>query len=453
MGTDGDVIGDRLPGPVVRWIEAGPGGPIVALERNASRREGWVVTVARPEGPLECFLRLDRDHGVDVTIKEAKVVEALAGHGIPVPGLFGYDEGLRAALYERVPGRPDLNNADPAEQRSVFEHFMEILGAWHSLDAGQLGLGDRLPWPEDAYQAAMLEVDKVEAESRSGELGEPLVTFATEWLRRHVPADLDRVVLLQGDTGPANFLFADGRVTAVIDWEWAHFGDPMEDLGNVAYRNMFHPSGNLAELLPLYTRAGGPPLDYERIMYFRVQQSVRTLIALVRASVENDTNSPVAMMLAYRLINDRVTCEAIAEAMGRPLVRPAPVLDETPVPGTTLGQATAEILTTEVLATAESDWARFRLNDLAVAVQCLDRRIRFGPRVDALDRDAVNSLLGTAHLELGPALAELNGAMADLMATREREVLEVLAGRAYRAEELYRPAVDLFPDRVFGPLR
>ena len=335
-----------------------------------------------------------------MTIKEAKVVEALAARGIPVPTLFGYDERLRAALYERVPGRPDLNNARPSEQRAVFEHFMGILAAWHRLDARQLGLEDRLPWPADAYQAAMLEVDKMEAQSHSAELGEPLVGLATEWLRRHAPADLDRVVLLQGDTGPANFLFADGRVTAVIDWEWAHFGDPMEDLGNVAYRNMFHPSGDLAELLPLYSRAGGGPLDYERIMYFRVQQATRTLIALVRASVENDTNSPVAMMLAYRLINDRVTCEAMAEAMGRPLVRPDPVLDERPVPGQTLGQAAARILATEVVAAADSDWMRFRVNDLAVAVECLDRRLRFGPAVDALDRAAVNSLLGTAHTDL-----------------------------------------------------
>jgi len=308
----------------------------------------------------------------------------------------------------------------------VFEHFMGILAAWHRLDARELGLEDRLPWPADAYQAAMLEVDKVEAESHSAELGEPLVALATAWLRRHVPPDLDRVVLLQGDTGPANFLFADGRVTAVIDWEWAHFGDPMEDLGNVAYRNMFHPSGDLAELLPLYSRAGGGPLDYQRIMYFRVQQATRTLIALVRASVENDTNSPVAMMLAYRLINDRITCEAIAEAMGRPLVRPAPVLDERPVPGQTLGQATARILATEVMAGADSDWLRFRVNDLAVAVECLDRRLRFGPVVDALDLAAVNALLGAAHTELAPALADLNGQMADLMATIYQQALEAL---------------------------
>ena len=50
MGDD-DVVGDRLPGPVAEWIEQGPGGPIVGLERNASRREGWIVTVAGAGGP------------------------------------------------------------------------------------------------------------------------------------------------------------------------------------------------------------------------------------------------------------------------------------------------------------------------------------------------------------------------------------------------------------------
>ena len=37
--------------------------------------------------------------------------------------------------------------------------------------------------------------------------------------------------LLWGDAGPHNLLVADGRITALLDWELAHLGHPLEDLG------------------------------------------------------------------------------------------------------------------------------------------------------------------------------------------------------------------------------
>ncbi|GHH36644.1 phosphotransferase family protein [Streptomyces candidus] len=39
-------------------------------------------------------------------------------------------------------------------------------------------------------------------------------------------------VLVHGDFGPNNLLLTGdaSRVTAVLDWEWAHWGDPVEDL-------------------------------------------------------------------------------------------------------------------------------------------------------------------------------------------------------------------------------
>jgi aminoglycoside phosphotransferase (APT) family kinase protein len=49
---------------------------------------------------------------------------------------------------------------------------------------------------------------------------QPFARFGVEWLRRQAPARVDRTVLLHGDTGIANFMFLDDRVTAAIDWEW-----------------------------------------------------------------------------------------------------------------------------------------------------------------------------------------------------------------------------------------
>ena len=67
-----------------------------------------------------------------------------------------------------------------------------------------------------------------------------------------MPKTIARVSLVQGDTGPVNFMFDGDRVSAVIDFEWGHYGDPMEDLGNICVREFWNPSGGLTGLFKLY---------------------------------------------------------------------------------------------------------------------------------------------------------------------------------------------------------
>jgi len=64
----------------------------------------------------------------------------------------------------------------------------------------------------------------------------PLVAFCCQWLRRNTPAAPKRPVLAQGDTGPGQFLFKEGRITAVIDWELSTLGHPLVDLAYYCMR-------------------------------------------------------------------------------------------------------------------------------------------------------------------------------------------------------------------------
>jgi aminoglycoside phosphotransferase (APT) family kinase protein len=72
--------------------------------------------------------------------------------------------------------------------------------------------------------------------------------------------------LVHSDFNPKNILVGvDGRVTAVLDWEFAMAADPLIDLGNFfRFREDYDPS-DISRFLRGYREAGGNlPTDWER---------------------------------------------------------------------------------------------------------------------------------------------------------------------------------------------
>jgi aminoglycoside phosphotransferase (APT) family kinase protein len=60
---------------------------------------------------------------------------------------------------------------------------------------------------------------------------QPVTRAVIRWLRRHPPPPAQRLSVVHADYRTGNFLFdAEGEVRAILDWEMAHLGDPLEDL-------------------------------------------------------------------------------------------------------------------------------------------------------------------------------------------------------------------------------
>jgi len=67
--------------------------------------------------------------------------------------------------------------------------------------------------------------------------------------------------LVHGDFGPNNVLLDDRAqaVTAVLDWEWAHAGDPVEDVAWCEFIVRLHHPAEVAALDGFYTGYGSRP--------------------------------------------------------------------------------------------------------------------------------------------------------------------------------------------------
>ena len=452
------LVGDQAPA-LRMWIEELAGGRIARTQRQPTVREAWAIDVARPDGTTaELFLRCDRGEGYGINAqysleREARVLEALGPTAVPVPRIRGFSRAHKAILMDRVPGRADFARiADPAERERVAAHFLECLAALHALAPAELGLSE-LRLPRTPQEHASFELDATEALlAQLGSRREPLLGFALGWLRRNLPTRVERTSLLQGDTGPGNFLFHEGRVSAVLDWEFAHFGDPLEDLGWICVRDVVTPFGDLEARFRAYEKLSGQPLDLARVRYYRVAAIARTVAALVVANRALDARAEVATLLAWEVLFTRVLCEALAAALGAALEPAAPPHD----PGDTPRSALFALALAQVrelgLPPGDEAFAAHRREGVLGLLEHLRLAERLGPVYDARELDELGALLGKRPATLAEGLAALDALVRDSGASREAELLGYFARRATRAHVLFEPAMGELAHSRLAPL-
>lgn len=162
------------------------------------------------------------------------------GH-IPVPQAIALEEGGEALerpffLMERIDGGtvPSPFVFDPYGEHAATlgEQFCTILGRLAALDHEGTPIREATPAPaaQDCWRIALDHWSAViEADEQHPQ---PIVRAAIRWLYRHPPPPAQRISIVHGDYRTGNFMHdGQGRILAILDWEMAHLGDPIEDLG------------------------------------------------------------------------------------------------------------------------------------------------------------------------------------------------------------------------------
>lgn len=226
-----------------------PSARDIALE-NLSRsagglsRENWSLEASwvDADGKHAHSLMLMRD--ADGTLlntersREFQVLKALKDSAVVAPvahwmDLDGRFLGAPSVVMERMPGTCDymiLNSDRPLEERlQLAQDFLELLVNIQAFDWRRRGLAEQLGVPDGPPAKAELnhwatEYRRVQIEPH------PELDYVLTWLNLTVP-QADAVVLVHGDFKPGNALVEGHRITAKLDWETAHLGDPLEDLG------------------------------------------------------------------------------------------------------------------------------------------------------------------------------------------------------------------------------
>lgn len=220
----------------------------------------------------------------------------------PEGGLFG--EG--AMVIERVPGSGEPSalfngGLNAAQAESVATQLCEIMAELHLTgakllnpdglfdDPREIGL-DVSNW--DSYMDGMLQY-YVSNYSRLAFDPLPVYYDAFLWMRRNKPRPLP-LVLVHGDFNPANFLYDNGKVTALIDWENAHIGDPREDIGWLKHMDVL----SATDLFGAVKADGGFLGHYNKLTGFNVTPEE---VEFFRVFTSGNIGTPVVSALKRRL--------------------------------------------------------------------------------------------------------------------------------------------------------
>lgn len=132
-----------------------------------------------------------------------------------------------------------------------------------------------------------------------------LLPAAFAWLRANIPDSGVDPRVLHGDVGFHNMLMQDGGIVALIDWEYAHMGDPQQELNYV--RPFVDELGAWDAFLAAYVRHGGVAYREEDAPFWRTWTGIRTSIGCVGAmrafEAGHYANPDAALKLAVAGLN------------------------------------------------------------------------------------------------------------------------------------------------------
>jgi aminoglycoside phosphotransferase (APT) family kinase protein len=213
---------------------------------------------------------------------EFAVLRALEPTAIPAPRVRWLDAdgaqlGRPSVVMVREDGVCDwfvLSGDRSLDDRiAIALRFCDLLAAVHLVDWRGIGLGDELDDP--GPDAALVAVGHWEAELRRHQVeSHPELEVVLAWLRANAP-NSQATVLVHGDFKPGNALMQGDEIHVMLDWETAHLGDPVEDLGWItnpvrAREHQIPGAWERADIVERWSKATGYSADAEHLLWWNV---------------------------------------------------------------------------------------------------------------------------------------------------------------------------------------
>ncbi|MDW8314790.1 MAG: phosphotransferase family protein [Rhodovarius sp.] len=231
-------------GRLSAWLSAAAGAPVAILSMRrlsgGAIQQNWLIEVTREGREERWVLRTDNPATLSHSRPRAEEFALLraaqaAGVTVPEPLFLCADPGLLGAPFfvmREVAGEASAHanvkraaaaGGDPALAAAHGRELARI----HRIRPPREDLAFLGPPPEDAMTAF---ISAMRAALDAGGRERPALEWALRYLETTAPPSLPPV-LCHRDFRSGNIMIDQGRITAVLDWEFAGWSDPYEDLG------------------------------------------------------------------------------------------------------------------------------------------------------------------------------------------------------------------------------
>jgi aminoglycoside phosphotransferase (APT) family kinase protein len=274
---------------------------------------------------------------------EHELIEAVRAHTtIPVSKSYGAETdptvfGEEAMVIERMTGSGQTSNlfnsgADAEQVDDVIRHLCEMLAELHQVSVAKLNVGGQLSDPRgvgidvsswDAYMDSTFEYYVSSYPAINYDPGAMVMLDVAQTLRRNKPRPLP-LALIHGDFNPANFLYENRRVTALIDWENSRVGDPREDLGWMVAMDTMSNTSVMAHpvdeggFLAYYNKLTGFDILPEELGYFMLFGTMNIAVPVVSAIKRRVAGDHQQFLPLYLLQPSSATLIAFTQLLAYP---------------------------------------------------------------------------------------------------------------------------------------
>jgi aminoglycoside phosphotransferase (APT) family kinase protein len=292
------------PARLAQFLGAASGATAVELTgfrrlRGGSVRENWRFDARFSGGALdgdhELVLRSDAATGLAESltrVQEFAVLKAAYAAGVTVPEpLFAYGDadvwGKPFFVMRRING---IAGGDRITCEAALPAVAERLGrelAWiHAIRPPRPDLAFLAPYAE---AGAAHQIGGFRAYLDRDPKPRPVLEWGVRWLETHIlpPAG---PVLCHHDFRTGNYLLDVGALTAILDWEFAGWGDPHEDIGwfcckSWRFTRLDREAGGIAGRAPFYhgyESESGRSIDPRGVRFWEILANVRWAIIALR---------------------------------------------------------------------------------------------------------------------------------------------------------------------------
>jgi aminoglycoside phosphotransferase (APT) family kinase protein len=290
--------------------------------------------------PVERRLILRRDPPASLIETQRRVefeaYRAFYGSAVPVPEMLWLEEQddaldhpffIAQELSGFEAGAYNLQQPPYAQHQAAYGlRKWTILGEIAKADPVALGL-DKVMDPIAPDACWKRELDYWEGVLDEDEIApQPIIRAAIRWLRANPPPPAQKISVVHGDYRTGNFLYdAKGEIHGILDWEMAHLGDPLEDLGwglnRIWCMARDDRRGGLLpkdEAVAIWERASGLVADPAALHWWELFNCVKgqgIWVSSARAWTDDENRDPIMIYSAWLMLNPQD--RAALELMGR----------------------------------------------------------------------------------------------------------------------------------------